>query len=256
MVVSQQRSHTVSHTPAADHNKHRLTSKWSRVTPVSPAFPTPAVLLRIVVLALAGALPVCSIPLFVFGLLPLSASALGLVLPFGIIAAVLTARQRSSEAVWALRGVTAGLFAVAAYDSVRFPLIAAGIWSDFIPRLGGWILGTNQRNIPMGYFWRYLGDGGGIGLVFFLLCGAVLPYAPLVRHHPIVLAVGYGIFVWSGLVGTILLAKAGPERLFRLTPTTLSLSLVGHLVYGSVLGILLRRHLIRDTEAMDIRRAA
>src|SRR5205814_10672037 len=36
---------------------------------------------------------------------------------------------------------------------------AAVPWPDFIPRLGGWILGTGVPNPIVGYLWRYLGGG-------------------------------------------------------------------------------------------------
>jgi hypothetical protein len=84
--------------------------------------------------------------------------------------------HRSPEAVWAARGVAAGLVAVAAYDAVRMPLVWSNIWPDFIPTLGCWITGAQNG-----------------------------------------------------------------EMLFRLTPASFSLSLLGHLIYGSVLGVFLSR---------------
>jgi len=54
-----------------------------------------------------------------------------------------------------------------------------------------------------------------------------------------VAALGFGIAIWLCLLGTLVLAPHGEEMLFKLTPTTLSLSLLGHLIYGAVIGILL-----------------
>ncbi len=216
------------------------------LTPGTGLLRRPVSLARVGLLMTAGALPVLSIPLYVFNLLPISASARFLVLPLAIIV-IAMALHRSLEARWAVRGFTAGLIAVTAYDALRMPMVFTKIWPDFIPRLGGWIIGDVPTNIPVGYSWRYIGDGGGIGMAFFVLCGAVgLWRFPALARRPIQLGVGYGIFVWSGLVATIALSSRGTELLFPLSWQSLGLSLTGHLIYGSVLGIYLRRALATE----------
>jgi hypothetical protein len=50
-------------------------------------------------------------------------------------------------------------------------------------------------------------------------------------------------------LGTLILAPHGQKMLFKLTLTTLSLSLLGHLIYGAVIGMLLPT-LCRDEVAM------
>ena len=191
----------------------------------------------------AAAMPVLSVALYVFGLLPMSDAALFLVIPLTIVSAALIAR-RSPEGIWDGRGFIAGLFSVAAYDVMRIPVGMTPIWPDFIPRMGGWIVGSDHENILVGYLWRYIGDGGGIGMAYFVFCGALLTVRPsLVVRHPILLSIGYGVFVWSGLMFTVGVAPRGPELLFALNPATISLSLLGHLIYGSVLGLYLRRHI-------------
>lgn len=205
----------------------------------------PVSLMRVGTLLIAGALPVLSIPLYVFNLLPISASARFLVLPLAVIVLAMTL-HRSDESRWALHGLVAGLVAVTAYDSLRLPMVFTKIWPDFIPRLGGWIIGDVPTNIPVGYAWRYVGDGGGIGMAFFVLCGTVgLWRFPALARRPVQLGVAYGIFVWSGLVATIALSSRGAELLFPLGWQSLGLSLTGHLIYGSVLGFYLRRVLTK-----------
>ncbi len=49
----------------------------------------------------------------------------------------------------------------------------------------------------------------------------------------------FGLAIWLCLVGTILIAPHGAEELFALTPVTLTLSFVGHVIYGVVIGMLL-----------------
>ena len=51
-------------------------------------------------------------------------------------------------------------------------------------------------------------------------------------------AVGYAVFpVWAGLIATVAFAPRGEELMFRLTPATLATTLIGHLVFGFVLGL-------------------
>lgn len=203
-----------------------------------------AALGRSAILLLAGAAPVSAIPLFVLTWLPLHDAALFLVLPLAVVATALLVR-RSPQAVWAARGFVAGLAAVFAYDAVRMPLVWTHVWPDFIPRLGGWVTGAGGTDTVVGYTWRWIGDGGGIGLAFFVFCGLALTVRPaFVTTRPVLLAIGYGVFVWAGLMATVILPARGETLLFAITPATLVLSLVGHLVYGAVLGLFLR-HFVR-----------
>jgi hypothetical protein len=203
--------------------------------------------LRFGVLMAAGALPVTAIPLYILGVLPMSWAAL-LVVPLMVAKAVLIKRG-SSEGWWAGQGMIAGLVGVTAYDGLRLPMAyLTDLWPDFIPRLGGWITETDS-NVPVGYLWRYIGDGGGIGVAFFVFCGALMKFWPsLVRSRPVTLAIGYGVFVWLGLIGTVVLLPRGQEFLFVPTAAILVLSLLGHLIYGAVLGLFLAR-IVRRTEA-------
>jgi hypothetical protein len=202
-----------------------------------------AVLGRVSVLMCAGAAPVSAIPLFVLGWVSLTDVALFGVVPLALIATALLIR-RSPQAAWAARGLVAGICAVFAYDAVRMPLVWTNIWPDFIPRLGGWVTGESGTDATVGYAWRWIGDGGGIGLAFFVFCGLVLTIRPaLVTARPVLLSVGYGVFVWTGLMATVGLPARGEALLFSITPATVALSLLGHLVYGAVLGLFLRHHL-------------
>ena len=201
---------------------------------------------RAAVLLLAGAAPVTAIALHVFGLISMHDSARFVVAPL-VVAAVVLVRGMSYEARWAVRGAFAGLVAVFAYDAVRMPLVWLNIWPDFIPRIGGWVTGSHGDDALLGYVWRYLGDGAGIGLAYFAFCAVALKIRPaVVRAHPVALSIGFGVFVWSGLLATVVLPAHGETLLFRLTPTSFALSLLGHLIYGSVLGLYLRRYLARD----------
>jgi len=207
------------------------------------AVPDARTMLRVSVLLAAGAAPVLSISLYVFGLMPMTIAAACLVFPLAALAIILVIKG-SPEAAWAARGFAAGLLAVTAYDTARLPLVWLNVWPDFIPRLGGWLIDSTTPNAPLGYLWRYVGDGGGIGVAFFVSCGVLIQFFPgLIISHPVRLATCYGIFVWTGLIATIAVAPRGEQLLFALTPASLGLSLLGHLIYGSVLGVSLRRHI-------------
>lgn len=187
-------------------------------------------LLRLALFAAAGALPVLAISFHTFGLLSLADSARFLVVPAAVVA-VLLCLARVPETAVVVSGLVAGLAGVLAYDGARIPFVIAGIWPDFIPQLGAWILGDEGTNLIVGYTWRWVGDGGGMAIVFALGC-TLLNW----RRHLVVTGVCYGIFVWSGLMGTILLSANGSELLFPITPVNVVASLVGHLIYGSVVG--------------------
>ena len=85
----------------------------------------------------------------------------------------------------------------------------------------------------VGYVWRYLGDGGFMGMAFTVGYGVLKP-----RVNSRLAGLAFGIAIWGCLMLTLLLAPHGQEMLFKLTLTTLSLSLLGHIIYGLALGIL------------------
>jgi hypothetical protein len=207
--------------------------------------------LQISFFSVVGAAPVLSIPIHTMGAVDIHDTARFFVVPATIIVVALFF-TKSAESVWALRGLIAGLVAVTAYDALRLPFALAGVWPDFIPRLGGWISSAAGENFLIGYLWRYPGDGGGMGVVFFLVCAiaGITPESKLGKHV-ITLGVGYGVFIWSGLIATVTLIDAASTMIFRATPTLLVLSLLGHLVYGSVLGYCYRWVVARTGEARD-----
>lgn len=103
---------------------------------------------------------------------------------------------------------------------------------------------SHGESTLLGYLWRYFGDGGGIGLVFFMLCGILgVHRGTRLGRIPVLLGIGYGVFVWSGLMATIILSSDGASLLFCISPPCVALSLVGHLIFGSVLGLCYRAFL-------------
>ena len=46
---------------------------------------------------------------------------------------------------------------------------------DFIPVMGSWVTGEPDTagSAAVGYVWRYIGDGGGLGVAFFVVAFAL-----------------------------------------------------------------------------------
>ncbi|HEV3497177.1 MAG TPA: hypothetical protein VHA34_12585 [Actinomycetes bacterium] len=132
----------------------------------------------------------------------------------------------------ALIGLVAGMIATGIYDILRLGLMLAGLWGDPIPSIGQ--LALNDPNAPWywGYVWRFVGNGGGMGLAF-----AMLPW------RGVKLGIAYGSAICTGLVVLLYLWPVSQEHFFALTPATAAGGMAGHWVYGAVLGWLTARWL-------------
>ncbi len=192
--------------------------------------PLPAFLVPVIV-SLAGLAPIMALSAATLEWVPLHLGAIFIILPLTALALSAVSFHRDYGRV-ALYGLALGLCAVTLYDCFRAPFVLAGIWGDFIPRIGGWVVDRQRPDPVLGYLYRYLGDGGGLGVTF-----AVVRSAAPIKLRCISSGVLYGTLVWLGLIGTVLLSPHGQELLFPITTVTLILSLAGHLIYGAVLGL-------------------
>lgn len=134
-----------------------------------------------------------------------------------------------------LKGWLAGLVAVFLYDISRVPFILAG-WDDFIPQIGVWLLGRENAPPALGYLYRYAGNGGGMGISFILIAQLFKLNKNLVKS-----AVIYGLAVFGCLMLTLIISPLGQDEMFEITPLTFTGSLIGHIIYGLVLGLVLKR---------------
>jgi len=132
----------------------------------------------------------------------------------------------------ALLGLLAGMIATGLYDVLRIGLMFAGLWGDPIPSIGR--LATNNPDIPWywGYVWRFLGNGGGMGVAF-----AMFP------RRSVKLGIAFGSAICLGLVGLLYFWPVSQQHFFALTPPTAAGGMAGHWVYGAVLGYLTTRWL-------------
>lgn len=210
---------------------HSGSRQWKLAGAVSSNARLLDVLISIVYFAI-GFSPITALAVAIIGLLPLSITTLSLVLPATVLGIVLALRFPRYGKL-ALRGLIIGLIAVFLYDCMRVPFIITGVWGDFIPKINMWLFNTSHPNWIVGYVWRYLGDGGFMGIAFTVGYGVLKP-----RVNSRLAGLAFGLAIWGCLVLTLILAPHGQEMLFKLTLITLSLSLLGHIIYGLALGML------------------
>jgi hypothetical protein len=132
----------------------------------------------------------------------------------------------------ALIGLVAGMIATGIYDILRIGLMFAGLWGDPIPSIGRLALADPDADWYWGYVWRFVGNGGGMGLAF-----AMLPW------RGVRLGIAYGSAICLGLVGLLYFWPVSQAHFFALTPPTAAGGMAGHWVYGAVLGYLTARWL-------------
>lgn len=183
----------------------------------------------------AGFGPIAALALFIVGVAPLPVTALAVILPLTFVALVFGVRNKAWGRV-ALMGLLIGLVGVTTYDLFRMPLVHVGLWPDFIPRIGGWLVLSGTPNAAVGYAYRYLGDGAGMGMSFVVAYSLVRAKVPAIAA-----ATAYGIGIWLCLIATLIVAPHGQELMFRITTMSLALSLIGHLIYGATIGFLVER---------------
>ncbi len=189
---------------------------------------SPLPLPTISVMLVSGILPVTSVALHSMEWVSIRWLIIPNMLFFIYCLLQLTQLTVIKKIIW--RGWVSGLLGVLCYDLTRIPFMYAG-WDDFIPSLGGWITNSEQ-NFWVGYLWRYLGNGAGLGLVFSLLV-----YFFNLRNT-ILFGILFGIAVCIGLDIVLLASSSAQEMMFAVTPLTCIGGLVGHLTYGIVLGFM------------------
>lgn len=186
-------------------------------------------------LALAGIglLPVAALVPAIAGWLPLTLTTCLLTVPAWVALCVLASRAPS----WGRTLGTvlvAGMLATLIYDLVRLPLTHLGGVRDGIPNIGRLLVGdlsdTSAFTWSLGYYYRYLGDGGGLALTYFMG-----------RRFGVRSGLAFGAAVCLCLWATLALFPVARTLLFPLTPYALWMTMVGHLVFGGVLGALFAR---------------
>lgn len=173
-----------------------------------------------------GFAPITSLALSLIGLVPLYMSALWGIVPLLVIGAIAAFFDPDMGRL-AGTGLLIGIFAVLLYDCTRIPFIFGEVWGDFIPKIATHLFPGNDPNWVVGYLWRYVGNGGGMGMNFVVGYGLTRP-----QINRWGLGIGYGLLIWGCLLATLGLMPTNADSLFRVSPLTLTLSFMGHVVYG------------------------
>lgn len=131
----------------------------------------------------------------------------------------------------ALTGFLAGIVAVLVYDLMRLALAYSQGGGDPIPHIGVMLMGEGA---PwwIGYLWRTLGNGAGLGIVYGVLC-------PRKWWGPKT-GLGYASMVGLGMILVLWLFPQSQEQLFKLNWQTFVNSCLGHATYGVTLGYMAR----------------
>jgi len=195
--------------------------------------------LRLVYFAL-GFAPIFALSMAILEFIPLHVGGPAIGAAAYLLVAYISLRNRRFGKL-AFRGLLIGMGATLIYDCTRFPFVYTGIWSDFIPAIGDLLLNQHSTHWTIGYLWRYLGNGGGMGLAFVM-------FYPLIQKHVSLgkASIFFGIGIWLCLLATLMLSSSGERMLFTLTPLTFTLSLIGHLVYGWALGVGIQRFTLKS----------
>ncbi len=140
------------------------------------------------------------------------------------------------------RGLIAGMVACLVYGGARLLAVhVLGLMGDFIPVIGSFVTGEPDTagSGAVGYAYRYIGDAGALGVAFFVVAFA-LGIDRWQNVYAVLSAVGFAVFpTWAGLMATVALAPHGEDRMFPLNVATVTITLVGHLIFGLVLGLAL-----------------
>jgi hypothetical protein len=176
-----------------------------------------------------GMLPVSAIALHVMGLIDLFTFYPVIILLYSLVIFLSLNKPKLRKRI--LIGWLSGIIAVSFYDISRLPFMAMG-WDDFIPKIGGWLIGEEEE-FTLGYLWRYIGNGGGLGITFFVLLSFLKE-----RKNYILRGVLFGLFICLSLDLTLLISPQSETLMFEITPLTIIGGTVGHIVYGLTLGLL------------------
>jgi hypothetical protein len=181
-----------------------------------------------IILFLIGVLPVSSVALHALGWMHIQV----LLFPnlFLLAIAMVYLGVHSDFGAKVIKSWLMGIAAVFLYDMSRIPFMYMG-WNDFIPGLGGWIVGEEQHFFA-GYLWRYLGNGAGLGMAFCVVRHYIKP------KRIILFGAIYGVAIFACLDIILMSSNYAQQMMFEVTPISFVGGLTGHLVYGTTLGIL------------------
>jgi hypothetical protein len=198
-----------------------------------------AVLVRIALFVTWASMPLLAIVADVFGLVPMRTSAI-IVVPLSVMLLVLMKMAPHPSDAIIRHGFIVGMVACVAYDVFRLNAVHLGhLMGDFIPKLGLFIMSDSGAvGATVGYLWRYLGDAAGAAVGFYVVAFMVGLHRWSRPGRVVLAATAFAVSpVWTGLISLVALAPRGEELMFELTPATVVITLIGHIIFGFVLGL-------------------
>jgi len=194
---------------------------------------------RIGLVLLLASMPILGISVDVSGLVSQSTTSVAVIVLSAVLATLVVFAPHRTDMIVG-RGLIAGMVACIVYDGARlFAVHVLGLMGDFIPVMGSWVTGEpdTTASAAVGYVWRYIGDGGGLGVAFFVVAFA-LGIDRWKNVYAVLASVAFAVFpTWAALMATVALLPRGEEMMFPLNPATVTITLVGHLIFGLVLGL-------------------
>ncbi len=201
--------------------------------------PTKWEIARVALVLLLASMPILAIPADVSGLIPQSTSSVAVIVLLAVLGTLVVFAPHRIDMIVG-RGLIAGMVATIVYDGARlFAVHVLGLMGDFIPVMGSFVTGEPDTagSAAVGYVWRYIGDGGGLGVAFFVVAFA-LGIDRWRNVYAVLASVAFAVFpTWAGLMATVALLPRGEEMMFDLNPATFTITLVGHLIFGFFLGL-------------------
>ncbi|MGV0604359.1 hypothetical protein [Mycolicibacterium sp. XJ1904] len=201
--------------------------------------PTKWDIARLSLVMLLASMPILGISVDVFGLVPQNVTSVVVIALCAVLGALIAFAPHRIDMIVG-RGLIAGMVACIVYDAARlFAVHVLGLMGDFIPVMGSFVTGEPDTvgSAAVGYVWRYIGDGGGLGVAFFVVAFA-LGIDRWKNVYAVLASVAFAVFpTWAGLMATVALAPRGEEMMFPLNVATVTITLVGHLIFGLVLGL-------------------
>jgi len=201
--------------------------------------PTKWEIARLMLVLLLASMPILAISVEVFGLASQSAITMVTITLVAVLATLIVFAPHRIDMIVG-RGLISGMVACIVYDGARlFAVHVLGLMGDFIPTMGSFVTGEPDTagSAAVGYVYRYIGDAGGLGVAFFVVAFAI-GIDRWKNVYQVLASVAFAVFpTWAGLMATVALAPHGEERMFPLNAATVIITLVGHLVFGLVLGL-------------------
>jgi hypothetical protein len=201
--------------------------------------PTKWEIARIGLVLLLASMPILAISVDVSGLLSQSTTSVAVIVLSAVLATLVVFAPHRTDMIVG-RGLIAGMVACIVYDGARlFAVHVLGLMGDFIPVMGSFVTGEPDTagSAAVGYIWRYVGDAGGLGVAFFVVAFA-LGIDRWKSVYAVLASVAFAVLpTWAGLMATVALLPRGEEMMFDLNVATVIITLVGHLIFGLVLGL-------------------